>query len=81
MSPDSDSLISLVIAFKVSTILALVKKYIETKKQIAEMSRTEISNNRNEIIRDAVTNVAKPSSSPEKSYVEKMAVVSEGKKL
>jgi hypothetical protein len=62
-------------------ILALVKKYIETKKQIAEMSRTEISNNRNEIIRDAVTNVAKPSSSPEKSYVEKMAVVSEGKKL
>ena len=35
-------------------ILALVEKYIETKKQIAEMPRDKLSNNRDEIIRVAV---------------------------
>ena len=35
-------------------ILALVEKYIETNKQIAEMPRAELSNNRDEIIRSEV---------------------------
>ena len=49
-------------------ILALVEKYIETKKQISEMPRNYLSKNRDGIILEMVKS-GKPSSSPQKAFV------------